>query len=247
MKAFKTIFINEFKINLRCMDSIFFGILFPMGIVLLLGLIYGNKTAFDGSGYTMLQASFGAVISVGICATGLMGLPIVISDYRNKKILKGFKVTPVSPCIIIMVQMLNCFITAAVSAFGVFIVCRLAFGYVMHGSVLKFLITFVFVAVSIYSIGALIASVSPNIKIANLLCNLAYFPMLLLSGATIPYEILPGAVQKVSNVMPLTQGIKLLKSVSLGKPVDNIIFSLIFLTAVTVVCMAVSLKTFKWE
>lgn len=247
MKAFKTIFINEFKINLRCMDSIFFGILFPMGIVLLLGLIYGNKPAFDGSGYTMLQASFGAVVSVGICATGLMGLPIVISDYRNKKILKGFKVTPVSPYIIIMVQMLNCFITAVVSAFGVFLVCRLVFGYVMHGSVLEFLAAFVFVAVSIYSIGALIASVSPNIRIANLLCNLAYFPMLLLSGATIPYEILPGVVQKVSNVMPLTQGIKLLKSVSLGKPVDNIIFSLIFLTAVTVVCMTASLKTFKWE
>ena len=35
-----------------------------------------------------------------ICAGGVMGLPLVISDYRGKNILKRYKVTPVSPAII---------------------------------------------------------------------------------------------------------------------------------------------------
>lgn len=247
MKAFKTMFITEFKIALRSMDSIIFGVLFPMGVVLLLGFIYGDKLAFDGANYTMIQASFGAVISVGICATGLMGLPLVIADYRNKKILKGFKVTPVSPSKIILVQMIICFGISIISAIGIFIVCKLAFGYVMIGSLLKFLITFALVTISIYSIGGLIASVSPNIKIANLICCAVYFPMLFLSGATVPYEILPNGVQKFANIMPLTQGIKLLKGISLGESIDNLMFSLIFMIVMTVVCIFISLRTFKWE
>jgi len=247
MKAIKTMFIIEFKLALRGMDSIFFGVLFPMGVVLLLGFIYGDKLAFEGASYTMMQVSFGAVISVGICATGLMGLPLVIADYRSRKILKGFKVTPVSPMKIILVQMIIGFIIAGISALGVFLVCKLVFGYVMLGSLFKFILTFILVAISIYSIGGLIASLSPNMKISNLISTLIYFPMLFLSGATVPYEILPSAVQKVSNIMPLTQGIKLLKGISLGEPVNSLMFPLIFMIVIAVGCIAISLKTFKWE
>lgn len=234
MKAFKTMFKVEFKLELRCMESIFFGIIFPMAVAALIGAIYGNKPAFKGSNYTMIQVSFAGVVAVGICATGLMGIPITISDYRNKKILKWFKVTPVSPMQIIFVEMLICFIIAVVSALGVFVVCKFAFAYKMVGSGTKFILAFVLVAISVYSIGGLIASLSPNMKIANLACNLCYFPMLLLSGATVPYEIFPSSVQRVSNVLPLTQGIKLLKGISLGKPLDNVMSSIVFIIAVAV-------------
>ena len=40
---------------------------------------------------------------------GVMGLPLVISDYRSKKILKRFKVTPLSPAVILFVQVIGSF------------------------------------------------------------------------------------------------------------------------------------------
>lgn len=247
MKAFKTMFKVELKLEVRCMESIFFGIIFPMVVAALIGAIYGNKPAFKGANYTMLQASFAGVVAVGICATGLMGIPIIISDYRNKKILKWFKVTPVSPMQIISVEVLICFIVAVISALGVFLVCKLAFAYKITGSTVEFILAFVLVVISVYSIGILIASLSPNMKIANLICNLCYFPMLFLSGATVPYEIFPESIQKVSNILPLTQGIKILKGISLGEPVSNVMFSIVFIIAVAVLCTLVSVKTFRWE
>ena len=51
-----------------------------------------------------MQQSFGAFVAVGICATGLMGLPLTIADYRDKKILKRFKATPVDPGLLLLVQ-----------------------------------------------------------------------------------------------------------------------------------------------
>lgn len=117
----------------------------------------------------------------------------------------------------------------------------------MLGSLINFILTFILVTISIYSIGGLIASLSPNIKIANLVTTLIYFPMLFLSGATVPYEVLPRGVQKISDIMPLTQGIKLLKGVSLGESIDNVIFPLILMIVITIICIVISLKTFRWE
>jgi ABC-2 type transport system permease protein len=42
------------------------------------------------------------------------------------------------------------------------------------------------------------------------------FPMLFLSNATIPYKLFPSGMQKVAAFLSLTQGIKLMKEVSMG-------------------------------
>lgn len=247
MKAFKTLLKTEIKLYLRSIDSMFFGILFPVGIALLLGAIYGSKAAYEGASYTMMQASFSAFITVGICATGLMGLPIVLSDYRHKKILKRFKVTPISPSMLLAIEVIVSFCIAVISALCTTIVSIAVFGYTMPGSIIQFILSFLLLTLTIYSIGMLIASLAPNIKISNLLCTLLYFPMLLLSGATIPYEIMPKALQAVANVFPMTQGIKLLKGTSLGEPVGNMLLQILIMVSISLACIIISIKYFKWE
>ena len=88
MKTFKTMLKTELKLSLRGMDMFIFAICIPVAVIVLLGIIYGNKPAFEGADYTFLQQSFGAVSTIAIGAGGLMGLPLVVSDYRNRKILK---------------------------------------------------------------------------------------------------------------------------------------------------------------
>ncbi len=247
MKTFSTLFKTELKISIRHMDAIFFGICFPIGIVLLLGAIYGGKPAYEGANYTMLQQSFGAFVTVGICATGLMGLPLVLADYRHKKILKRYKITPVSPAMLLIIQVMISFLFAAISAVLTSLVSVTVFNYTMPGSLPKFAVSFLLLTVTIYSLGMLIASLSPSIKVANLVCTLLYFPMLLLSGATVPFEIMPKALQTISNIFPMTQGIKLLKNTSLGLSSGDMLIQIIIMAVVSVICIALSIKFFKWE
>ncbi len=247
MKTFSTLFKTEVKLSIRHMDSIIFGVLFPVGIALLLGAIYGSKPAYEGAGYTMLQQSFGAFATIGICATGLMGLPLVLADYRHKKILKRYKVTPVSPSTLLTIQVLLSFMLAVISAACTAVVSITIFGYSMPGSIFKFLLSFLLLTVTIYSMGMLVASLAPNIKTANLACTVLYFPMLFLSGATVPYEIMPKALQSVSNVFPMTQGIKLLKGTSLGLPVGDMVLQIVIMAVISIICIVLSIKYFKWE
>ena len=57
--------------------------------------------------------------------------------------------------------------------------------------------------------GLIVASLSPSEKGTGAINSAIFFPMFFLSGATVPYEILPTGLQKVADVMPLTQGIKI--------------------------------------
>jgi len=103
------------------------------------------------------------------------------------------------------------------------------------------------VMLSMFSIGLLVGGLAPNMKSASAVASLLYFPMLIFSGATLPYEVMPAALQKVADILPLTQGIKMLKAASLGLPMDSIIIPVVVMIVLTVICMSMSLRLFKWD
>lgn len=247
MKTFKTMLKTELKLSLRGMDMFIFAICMPVVVIVLLGIIYGDKPAFADAEYTFLQQSFGAVSTIAICAGGLMGLPLVVSDYRNRKILKRLKVTPVKPITILLVEITIYCIYSLVSLALIYLVAFLFFDFQIIGSFWQFFLSFVLVMLSMFSIGMMVGGIAPNMKIASTVASILYFPMLIFSGATLPYEIMPNALQNFANILPLTQGIKLLKGTALGLPNDNIIFPIGLMVVIIVICTTVSLKFFKWE
>lgn len=236
----------EGKLALRGIDGIVFGIGMPLVVLFLTNMIGGEKV-IGATSYTFQEGSFASLLVVGICATAFMGIPLTICDYRDKKILKHFFVTPASPVHLIAAQVVVAAATALLSAIGVALVSVVFLDYQMKGSWIVLIASYFFVMIAMYSLGLLIASLCKNIKIANLVCTVVYFPMLFLSGAVIPFELFPEGVQKVANVLPLTQGVKLLKSVSLDQPIGDPRFILFLLTVVTIIGFGLAVKLFRWE
>lgn len=247
MKIFRAMLKTELKLSLRGMDMFIFAICMPVVVTILIGLIYGNKPAFDGAEYTFLEQSFGAISTVAICAGGVMGLPLVISEYRKRNILKRFKVTPISPAMILSVQIVIYALYAIISLVLVYITSNLFFDFNFRGSWVKFLGSYFLVMASMFSIGLMVGGIAKNTKIASVIASILYFPMLIFSGATLPYEVMPKALQNISDILPLTQGIKILKDISLNSITENTIIPIISMIILTVVCTVISLKFFKWE
>ena len=156
MRTFKTILKNEMKLSLRDMNMVIFAICIPLVVLIILGVIYGDKPAFEGAEYTFLDQSFGALSTIAICSGGVMGLPLVVSDYRSRKILKRFKVTPVSPVMILTVQVAIYIIYSVASLALLYIVSTLFFGFHLLGSLPAFLGGYILVMLSIFSIGMMV-------------------------------------------------------------------------------------------
>ena len=101
--------------------------------------------------------------------------------------------------------------------------------------------------VSTLSIGMMIGGIAKNSKSASVIACVLYFPMLIFSGATLPFEVMPDIMQNVISIFPMTQGIQLMKTAFLGLPADNIVTPIIVMVIVTVLCTSVAIKYFKWE
>ncbi|MBP1904887.1 ABC-2 type transport system permease protein [Paenibacillus turicensis] len=246
-KAFNTLFKTELKLSLRGIDMLIFAIFMPIIILVIIGSLFGNKPAFTGANYTFLEQSFGAISTIAICAGGVMGLPIVVSDYRNVKILKRFKVTPVSPVLILMVQIAIYALYSIVSLIALYLFALIFFDFQFYGSWLRFIGAYLLVMLSMFSIGLLVGGIAPNPKIAGAIASLLYFPMLIFSGTTLPYEMMPSSLQKIADILPLTQGIKLLKATSLNLPIEGVIIPIIVMVVIGALCICISLRFFKWE
>ena len=207
MKSFRTLLKNELKLNIRNMNMVIFAVIMPLIVLIILGFIYGTKPAADGTAYTFMEQSFGALCCISICAGGLMGLPLVVSEYRERKILKRFQVTPISPAKLLLVEFLIYVIYCIVSMLTLFLAAMLFWKIKIHGSFLLFLGSWLLTVVSTLSIGLLVGGIAKNMKSASVIACILYFPMLIFSGATFPFEVMPIIMQKIIGILPLTQEI----------------------------------------
>lgn len=247
MKSFVILLKNELKLNIRNMNMVIFAVIMPLIVLVILGFIYGTKPAAEETAYTFMEQSFGALCCISICAGGLMGLPLVVSEYRERKILKRFQVTPVRPAKLLAVEFTIYMIYCIVSILTLFPAAILFWKIKIHGSFLLFLGSWLLTMVSTLSIGLFVGGIAKNMKSASVIACILYFPTLIFSGATLPFEVMPSVMQRIISIFPLTQGIQLMKTAFLGLPVENGLLPVITMCAVTIICFGISVKCFKWE
>ena len=241
MRAFKTMYLTEFKLTVRQLDVPIFGLLFPVLVSSVLGFVYVS------GGNEAIGKTFASACTIGICANGLMGLPLTLSQYRANKLLKQLKVTPIRSAQVLFVQFAVKATLSVLSSCLVWLTLVLLFDYQFTGNVLLFILSYVLIVFAIFGIGMIIASVSSNTNMTNLLCSIVYFPMLFLSGATVPLEILPKVLVNVLQFLPLTQGINLLETITLNQPVNNGFSAVIFMMIIAGLAVIIATKMFRWE
>ncbi len=246
MKRFFTFLKTELKLSLRDMNMVIFAIIMPLVIFIILGVIYGTKPAYDGADYTFLEQSFGAVGAIAICASGLMGLPLAVSGLREMKILKRFRVTPVSPVFILGVELSMYIVYCAVSL-ATLSAAAFLWGVRMHGSLLAFLVSWALTMLSTLSVGMLVGGVAKDTKQASVIASVLYFPMLIFSGTTLPIEVMPTAMQRIVSVLPLTQGLTMMKNTFLGIGIGSVLLPVCVMLSVAALCTALAVRFFRWE
>ena len=246
MKRFFTLYKIEQKLFFRSPDVFVFNLCMPVVTLLLIGFIAGNKTA-TGSDITFIQSAFASLTAVGICCSAFMSIPIVMVDYRDKKILKHLYCSPASPASLLAADTLCSGVMSAISAVIVAAAAIIVFGYRMDGNPVAFAGAWLLTLISMFSIGLLAAALCRTTKSLNVATSILYFPMLFFSGATIPYELFPKGLQRFADVMPLGIGIDLMKAASMGSDMSGSMMNIIILAAIAVICSIAAVRTFRWE
>ena len=161
--------------------------------------------------------------------------------------MKRFRVTPVSPALLLGVELAVYILYCAVSILTLAAVAGLFWKVRIHGSVPAFVGSWLLTMLSTLSIGMLVGGVAKNTKQAGVIASLLYFPMLVFSGTTLPVEVMPGAMRKIVSLFPLTQGITLMKHAFLGISAGNALIPVAVMTGVALLCTGLAVRFFQWE
>jgi ABC-2 type transport system permease protein len=72
-------------------------------------------------------------------------------------------------------------------------------------------------------------------------------PMMFLSGAGMPLEILPATIRRISDFLPLTSVVKLLRGLWFGETWGQHLLETAVLLGILGICTAVAARFFRWE
>jgi len=100
-------------------------------------------------------------------------------------------------------------------------------------ALLLFFLVMILISVSYVGLGLLLTSVIKDMQGFGSIMSLVMMPMVFLSGAFYPVNNLPGIIQLLSYLTPLTYGIDALRGIVIGASIFNPITDIIILTIVS--------------
>jgi len=237
----------ETKLFLREPIGTFFTLVFPLMLLFLFGAIFGNEPDPIFGGLGTIDISMPIYTAMIIGTTGLMSTNITMAIYREKGILRRLRTTPVSPFIVLVSQVAVIFTMTTLGMFLLVAAGKLIYHVRFEGNVLSVLGGFVLSCLSFFGIGFIIAGVMPNARAAQIVGLVLLYPMIYLSGASFPTEMLPEAIRKISTFLPLTYVVNLLRGLWIGETWGQHITDVVVLAAMLVAGVLISVKLFRWE
>jgi ABC-2 type transport system permease protein len=236
----------DLKLNLRSWIASFFTLVFPLLMLFLFGAMYGNKPSPLFNGFGSMDVTVpGYIAALVIGANGFMTLPLELASRRQQGVLRRMRATPLHPGAVILSQLLVNLLMTTLGAVLLVIAGVLVFNIHTPDQFMPVLLGFILSCSSIFSIGLLIASLVPNINTARAVCFILFYPMMFLSGGTLPLQFLPETIQKISAFIPLTYAVNLLKGLWLNTSWDmNAVF---VLSGILLVSLSLSIWLFRWE
>jgi len=237
----------EFKQYLREPMAAFFTLIFPLMMLFLFGSIYGNEPTPYFNGRGSVDVSVPGYLAMIIATVGLLSVAIQISTYREQGILRRYRATPVRPHVILGAEVLVNLLMTLLGTLLLIIAAKLVYDLRFAGNAWAVLFGFVLACLSFFSAGFLIASLAPTARVAQVVGMVAFYPMLFLSGASIPLQEMPQSIRSFSKFLPLTHVVSLLQGLWFGEPWGDHVTEVTVLAGILVVGVIVAAKTFRWE
>lgn len=247
MNAFAKLTAADVRLYLREPSAAFFTIAFAPMLLVLFGLIYGNapQEAFGGRG--TVDVSVPAYMGVIIVTVGLISIPIGTAIERERGILRRYRATPLRPLSYIGADVLTYFLMTALGAALLVAIGKVVYNVRFEGDPLSVVLAFALGSLSFFAAGYVLGGIAPNGRVAQTAGMILAYPMMFLSGSTVPLENLPENVRQLASFIPLTHVVTLMRGVWSGDPLSAHGLEIVVLGLLLVIGTAVSARTFHWD
>jgi ABC-2 type transport system permease protein len=235
----------ETKLFLREPAAVFFALAFPVIILVLFTSIFGNKPSPAYNGLRSVDVSVPSYAGFILGSVALIGLPIALASYKEQGVLRRLRATPLHPAVVIGAHVIVNLLMTTLGMAVLVVSARLVYGLQPPAAPLAVVLAFGLSSLSFFALGCVIAGLVPSARVATFVGQALFFPMLFLSGAALPFRMLPETLQHIAELLPLTHAVTLIRDLWLGEGwnLAALVVLMVFLIGATIV----SAYTFHWE
>lgn len=236
---------NQQRLFWRSRESAFFTFLLPIILLLLLGSAYGDDLQDGVKGATYLLAG---LLGYGVVATAFAGLAITLVVRREAGVLKRVRGTPLPSGVY-----LAAVIASTLVVIGLETVAQLLVGvYVLGASwplaPASFAGAILLGAAAFAALGLAITGAVRSSEGSSAIVNAIYLPMTFLSGAFFSQNTMPGFLEAIGDILPLTYLLRLLRDEFVdGRSLASAPGAVAVVALWGAVGLVLALRMFRWE
>lgn len=212
MDALRELSWVELKLFLRDPLTVMFVLVLPVVVLYVLNGVFGaesDPTVWEGRSPIDFYTS--AYVALVVATIGVLSLPVHLAGYREHGVLRRFRASALTPAALIGAHVTVALVAGTAGALLLSAISVVGYDAALPRDWPGVVAAFLLVTSAFAALGALLGSVLPTARSAQGLGVLLFFVFLMLGGAGPPREVLPGAMQRLSDLTLLTYAARVLR------------------------------------
>jgi ABC-2 type transport system permease protein len=224
---------------LRDRTSLFFAIVFPVGILLVLGFVFTSPD--------YRRQLLAGMLAISVLFFSLNGIAFESLFQRNSGVYKLLRATPYKTITFITNLTASRGVVALISCVLVAIVGVLTFGIALSWISVLLLIPVMVVGILCFTfLGLTISNLVQNENQVAMLSNIVTLPMIFTSATFYNLSNAPSWVTTIGHVLPFSYLIDAEHAAFAGNA-GGVVFPMLILFGFTLIAMLLALVTFRWD
>lgn len=191
---------------------------------------------------------FPGIIAMNMMFSALYGVGFIVVRYRKNGVLKRLKATPLTAFEYLSAQMLSRLFVLMFTLLILWVGCDLILGFTVEGSYVDLAVVFLLGALSLISLGLIIASRGTSEEFSNGVLNFITWPMMFLSEVWFSIEGAPHWVHSVAKLFPLTYLLNAVRRImNDGASLADVGTDTAALAGFTLLFLVIGAALFSWD
>jgi ABC-2 type transport system permease protein len=247
MSALSKLTTVEAKIFAREPLAMFWGLVFPAVLLLVLGLFFpgADTPSADLGGYRLVDLYAPIVLALALATLAFATLPAILATYRERGVLRRLQTTPVNPWRLVSAQLMVQVAVAVLAGGAAIAVGAVVFDIPLPENLIVFTLVYLLAAASMLAIGLLIGAVAPTVSSGQGIGMAVYFPMLFFAGVYFPRQAMPEGLKTVSDLTPAGAAVQALSDTWSGLAPST--SNLVVMAAYAIGAGVLAALVFRWE
>lgn len=192
--------------TMRSRSALIWTLLFPQVWLFLFALIYRNVPGG-------MSARMPGLFTITAFSGAFFGVAYTLVTEREKGILRRIWVTPATATTVVVANAMRSSVTVAASLLMQGLIAWFALDVDFSAAMWRVAIVLAFGVWAFVPLGLIMGSTAKDMRSAPAVGNMIFFPMIFLSGAALPSEMLPGWLQSFGRMLPTTYLVQALEGV----------------------------------